>query len=185
MPSLIKKCLSMSALFIFLAISGTAFAHEGEDHRAKAAQPALSAQGKRVVVVLEDYAAAVQSGDIAKIENYVITGEGFSSLEGTFEDLGWQSYRKHMASEMPMFNDTHYTLSNIRPYVRGDMTFATMDYVMNVTIKSDQFEGGEHKLAMKGKITMVLTKQNDEWKIRHIHTSREQAKKPSAENSSH
>jgi len=172
-------------LTIFLAVIsiGNSFAHEGEDHSVKPAQPELSAQGKRVVSVLEGYAAAVQSTDIDQIENYVITGDGFSSLEGTFQDLGWQSYRKHMTDEMPMFNDTSYTLSNIRPYVRGDMSFATMDYLMNVTIKSDQFEGGEHKLAMKGKATMVLSKAKGEWKIRHIHTSREQAKKPGSSSS--
>jgi len=183
----IEKYLSAATLYVALAVSGigTAFSHEGEDHSADTAQPALSAQGKRVVSVLEGYAAAVQATDIDQIENYVVTGDGFSSLEGTFQDLGWASYRKHMADEMPLFNDTSYSISNIRPYVRGDMAFATMDYLMNVTIKSDQFEGGEHRLAMKGKATIVLSKANNEWKIRHIHTSREPAKKPGEESSSH
>jgi len=183
----IGNYLSAATLLVALAVSstGTTFAHEGEDHSADNMQPALSAQGKRVVSVLEGYAVAVQATNIDQIENYVVTGDGFSSLEGTFLDLGWASYRKHMSDEMPMFNDTSYSLSNIRPYVRGDMAFATMDYVMNVTIKSDQFEGGEHKLEMKGKATMVLSKVKDEWKIRHIHTSREQAKKPGEEESSH
>ncbi len=182
-----KKFQSAILVFVVLLFAGIhpAFSHEGEDHDAKAAQPALSAQGKRVVATLEGYAAAVQSGDIAKVENYVVTGDGFSSLEGTFQDMGWDSYRKHMAAEMPLFHDTMYQLSNIRPYVRGDMAYATMDYVMNVTIKSDKFEGGEHKLKMKGKATMVLSKSNKEWKIRHIHTAREEAKKPGSGSAPH
>ena len=183
----IDKYLLAATVLIVLAVSGVgvSFAHEGEDHSDGAAQTALSAEDKRVVSVLEGYAAAVQAADLAQIESYVITGDGFSSLEGTYLDLGWDSYRKHLADELPLFNDTSYRLSNIRPYVSGDLAFATMDYIMNVTIKSDQFEGGEHKLAMKGKATMVLSKSDNEWKIRHIHTSREQAKKPGPETSSH
>ncbi len=180
-----KKWLSTATLFATVAICSLATAHEGEDHSSDSAQPALSAQGKRVVSTLEDYAAAVQSADIAEIEKYVITTDGFSSLEGTNHDAGWQSYRKHLADELPMFNETSYSLSNIRPYVRGDMAFATMEYQMDVTIKSDRFDGGEHRVAMKGKATMVLSKSKNEWKIRHIHTSREQAMNSEAAGNAH
>ena len=181
--NLIWKILGTA--IIVLSINGAVFAHEGEVHNDEKEKPALSAQGKRIVDTLENYATAVKSGNIAEIEKYVITGDGFSSLEGTFQDLGWDSYRKHLAAELPLFHDTEYSLSNIRPYVRGDLAYATTEYIMNVTIKSDQFEGGEHKVAMKGKATIVLSKSKNEWKIRHIHTSREEPENAQEENGSH
>jgi len=116
-----EKFLLAASVLVVLVFGGmdVVIAHEGEDHSAKAEQPALSAQGKRVVEALQGYAAAYQSGDIAKIENYVVKGDGFSSLEGTFQDSGWKSYRKHLADELPLFKETSYKLSNIRPYVPG------------------------------------------------------------------
>jgi len=178
----INKYQFAVTVFIALAISsiGVSFADGDGDHShsAKSAPLSLSAQDKLVVATLEGYAKSVQSGDITKIEKYFVTDEGFTSLEGTFLDAGWASYREHLVKEMPMFNDVHYQLNNIRPYVNGDMAYAIMDTVMNITIKSDRFEGGEHKLAMKGKATMVLTKSNNEWKIRHIQTAREAEKRP-------
>gem|GEM_PF-2531087 len=182
----VRRVSNAVALIVFLAgATGVALAHEGEDHGAEVMQPALSAQGKRVVAALEGYASAYQSGDMDEIEKYVITGDGFSSLEGTYEDLGWESYRKHLAGELPLFKNTRYRLTNIRPYVRGDMAFAIMDYKMHVTIESDQFEGGKHEIEMKGKATMVLSKVKNEWKIRHIHTSRERKKKTRSGGSPH
>jgi len=184
--SLTSRFLPAASVLFALAISGThtSFAHEGEDHDAdKSAGPALSTQEKRVVAALESYAVAVESGDIAQIEKHVVTDEGFSSLEGAFMDSGWESYRKHLAGELPMFKDTTYHISNVRPYVSGGLAYATMDYSMNFTIVSDRFEGGEHAIDMKGKATMVLSKSGKEWKIRHMHTAREEAKKPAAEGS--
>lgn len=169
----------MLAVLAMLCVTlpGAAVAHEGEDHSEKPMEPALSAQGKRVVATLEGYAAAVQAADIDAMEKYVVANDGFSSLEGTFLDLGWKSYRGHMEKEMPMFKDTEYRLSNIRPYVRGDMAYATMDYTMNLTIESDKFESGRHEIRTQGKATMVLVKTRDGWKIRHIHSVRAPEKK--------
>lgn len=168
-----------------LGSAGTAFSHEGEDHNNKEMQHQLSAQGKRVVEVLEKYAAAVQAGDITEIEKYVVTDDGFSSLEGTYEDLGWASYRKHLMSELPMFHDVSYSLTNIRPYVKRKMAYATMDYAMDVTINSDKFEGGKHRLKMTGKATIILVKSKKEWKIRHMQTASSRSKKPESEKNPH
>jgi len=178
--------LTIATAVVVLAISsiGVAVAHEGEEGNAKDT-PALSPQAKRVMATLENYATAVQSGDITQIERYVVTDDGFSSLEGAYQDLGWESYRKHLAGELPMFKDTRYSMSNIRPYVSGDLAFATMDYAMDFTILGEQFEGGEHKIAMTGKATMVLSQSNNEWKIRHMHTAREEAKQPASGSNPH
>ncbi len=179
---LFSKCLLTVTALACVVISSTSvvFAHEGEDHDAKAMQPALSAQGKRVVKALNNYAAAVQASDIDAVEKYVITNAGFSSLEGASMDSGWEAARKHMAGEMPMLKDMSYSFSNINPFVRGDLAYATLDYAMGFTIESDQFEGGKHELNMKGKATVVLLKSKNEWKIRHIHTVRKEDKKPSS-----
>ncbi len=181
----IKKLLFTAAILVAMAVCSIAIAHEGEAHGDQPAQPPLSYQDKRVVNMLEKYAKAVQTANIAEIEKYFITSDVFSSLEGTSQDLGWESYRKHLAAELPMFNDTNYSLSNIRPYVSGNLAFATMDFFMEVTIKSDKFAGGQHKVEMNGKATMVLSESNNEWKILHMHTSREPANNSGAESKSH
>ncbi len=176
---------AIAVVFMALGNAGGALSHEGEKHDDKKMVQKLSAQGKRIVEMLEKYAAAVQSGDISEIEKYVVTDEGFSSLEGAFEDRGWASYRKHLEAELPMFNDMTYSLTNIRPYVKRKMAYATMDYAMKVTILSDKFEGGKHKLDMKGKATIIMVKSNNQWKIRHLHTARAKAKKPGSEKQAH
>ncbi len=164
---------------------GVVLAHEGSIHAddIEVRQLAPSAEEIRVVNALEHYAAAVESGDLEEIEKYVLTENVFTSLEGTnqedsalqedgpFLDQGWINYRKHLALELPMLNDSGYELYNIRPFVHGDLAYATMNYSMTFTIRSDQFKTGESRFTMKGKATMVLWKSDGEWKIRHRHTT--------------
>lgn len=158
-----------------LGNAGTVFAHKGEDHAKKVQK--LSVQGQRVVAVLKSYAAAVQSGTMSEVEKYVVMDEGFTSLEGTYEDKGWASYRNHLASELPLFSDMSYSFSNIRPYVKRKMAYATLDFALKATVKSDKAEGGTKQLNMTGKATFILVSVNKEWKIRHMHTVRAKAKK--------
>lgn len=174
----ITKYLCTAAAVACLAFSSsTVFAHGDEDAGANA-EIKLSAQDKRVVSMLNDYATAVQSGDIETVEKYVVTDDGFTSIDGTFLELGWKGYRKHIADEWPMYSDTRYQLSNIRPFVKGKLAYASMDFTMKVTVTSDKLEGGKRTFEMKGKATMGLIRSGNEWKIRHIHTVREAAKAP-------
>ncbi len=169
-------CIGLSG-----AGTGLVFAHEGSMHDGdvEVPQPVLGAQERDVVATLERYASAVQSRDIGEIQKYVVADDSFSSLEGAnledgvYLDLGWQNYSKHLADELPMLKDYHYTLSNIRPFVLGDLAYATMDWAMVFTIESDQFEGGKRRLTMSGKATVVMQNLDDEWKIRHRHTIRD------------
>lgn len=181
---LFKKYLTkytvVAAVFASLLVVGinSASAHEGSMHADDVVvpQPVLSAEEKNVVKMLERYALAVQSTDVEQIEKFVVADDGFTNLEGAnqedgvFLDIGWQNYRKHLADELPMLKDYRYDLSNIRPFVLGDLAYASMDWLMNFTIESDQFESGKRRLTMKGKATVVMQKLNDEWKIRHRHT---------------
>ena len=155
---------------IAVAVAAPLSAHEGEAKQDESAGSMLSEEARQVVDTLNHYAAAVQSANLQKIEEYMVTDAGFSSIEGTFTDIGWESYRDHLAPEMAMFANTQYQLSDIRPYVSGDMAYASFDYAMDVTIVSDQFEGGEHPVSMRGKGTVVLVKDGEAWKIRHLHT---------------
>ena len=155
---------------------GIAVAHEGSKHAddVVVAQPALSAEEQRVVKALENYAAAVQSGDLDEVDKHVITGDAFTSLEGdAYLDRGWPNYRKHLAEKLSSMSDYTYTFSNIRPVVHNDFAYATLDYALTFTIKSDQFKTGEGRFTMKGKATMVLVKSDNEWKIQHRHITRE------------
>jgi ketosteroid isomerase-like protein len=166
-----KISLAMFLLVLLTIVAaGPLPAHEGEAKQDESADSMLSDEARQVVDTLNHYAAAVQSANLQKIEEYMVTNAGFSSIEGTFTDIGWESYRDHLAPEMAMFANTQYQLSDIRPYVNGDMAYASFDYAMDVTIISDQFEGGEHPVSMRGKGTVVLVKDGEAWKIRHLHT---------------
>jgi len=153
-------------------------AHEGAEKQDGSVNSTLSVEARQVVDTLNHYAAAVQSANMQNVEEYMVTDAGFSSIEGTFTDIGWQSYRDHFAPEMAMFTNTQYQLSDIRPYVSGDMAYASFDYAMDVTVVSDQFEGGEHPVNMRGKGTVVLVKVGEAWKIRHLHTVTKREENP-------
>jgi len=180
---LTKEALK-SRLVIFLlgmmatGITGPLIAHEDEPDKDASADAMLSAEARQVVDTLNAYAAAVQSTNLETISDYMVTDAGFSSIEGTFTDLGWQSYRDHLAPEMAMFQDTQYQLSDIRPYVSGDMAYASFDYAMEVTVVSEQFEGGKHPVSMRGKGTVILVRDGEDWKIRHLHTVTEREENP-------
>ena len=43
-----------------------------------------------------------------------------------------------------------------------------------MTVLSDEFEGGKHPVSMRGLGTAILVQHDGGWKIRHLHTAREQ-----------
>ncbi len=147
----------------------------GDDEHGELDQVVFSEEQEAVVDALHSYAAAVEAGDMDEVERYVVMDDRFSSIEGTYVDLGWASYRDHLAPEMAMFVNTSYGYSDIRPFVSGDLAYATMGYEMSLTIMSDEFEGGEHHIQTKGQATMVLAQEGGSWKIQHMHTARQKA----------
>ena len=178
-PSLVMTFLIMLPL---AGGTGIADAHEGEDH--KPAGPLASDPDSRAVVgTLESYAQAVTSNELSRIKPLLVAGDDFSYFEGTFVNIGWQSYSEHMAPEMALFEKTSYRLSDIRPFVSGDLAYATFAWAMDVTVVSDKVEGGRHPVSMNGMGTAVLSRVDGQWKIRHLHTARAPAK--GASTSSH
>jgi len=172
-----SKYVAIATAFAGLSVVGigSVSAHEGSKHDVDTdvAPPALSAEEKKVVSMLERFAAATESKDRAKIEKYVVANDSFTSLEDDlYLDRGWKNYSKHLMDQLSGLKDYEYSLANIQPFVLGDLAYATMDWKMDFTIVSDQFEGGEHRLTMKGKGTVVLQKIDNQWKIRHRQTDR-------------
>lgn len=150
-----------------------AFGHEGEAD-APSADAAFDPQQQSVVATLTSYAEAFASADLARIETFFLRNEDFSHFEGSYPDWGWASYREHLAAELPSFSETRYMMTDIRPEVAGHLAFATFAWEMDVTVVSDQFEGGKHPVSMRGLGTAILVQQDGSWKIRHLHTAREQ-----------
>jgi len=169
------------ALALGVLLGGGPFWAHGE--QSHGADLVLSPEQSAIVQALNGYAAAVEAKDMTEIEAYVVMDDGFSYIEGTYVDLGWDSYRNHLAPEMALFENTYYEFQEVRPFVSGDLAYATMGYQMDVTIKSDQFESGEHQVNMKGQATAVLIKTEGSWKIKHMHTAR--AQEQSTPNSGH
>jgi ketosteroid isomerase-like protein len=60
------------------------------------------------------------------------------------------------------------------------MAYASFDYAMDVTVISEQFEGGAHPVSMRGKATVILVRDGADWKIRHLHTVTKREQKPDA-----
>jgi len=179
----LSKYLSTILIISCLVIGNSTIAvADGGGHEHKKADIQLTSEGEGIVTFLEEYAVAQQSKDIVAIEKFVMTDDSFTSLEGTYEDIGWASYRKHLTDELPLFNDYSYELTNIRPTVMGNVAYATMDYDTKITVLSDQFEGGKHLLTLRGKATIILVKNNGMWKISHMHTASKKSKKPDAQN---
>ncbi len=150
-----------------------ALGHEDEAD-APSADAEFEPQQQSVVATLTSYAEAFASADLARIETFFLRNEDFSHFEGSYPDWGWASYREHLAAELPSFSETRYRMTNVRPEVEGDLAFATFAWEMDVTVVSDQFEGGKHPVSMRGLGTAILVQHDGAWKIRHLHTAREQ-----------
>jgi len=171
------KLLKLLLVSVCASLVNITWGHEGEEKTSEDAI-SLSADEQKIADFLSDYAQAFASGDIQRIETFFLSDERLSYFEGTFVDRGWASYKKHLADELPVFSETRYAITDIRPGVESDLAFATFSWALDVMVVSDQFEGGKHPVSMRGVGTVVLVRDNDRWQIRHMHTAREQAAAP-------
>jgi ketosteroid isomerase-like protein len=163
---------------VVMGVFGTSAAHEGHQHApAGAADAPLSPDARSVLSTLENYAAAIESKDLSRVKPLLVAGDEFSYFEGAFANFGWRSYYEHLAPEMALFDKPSYRLTDIEPFVSGDLAFATFAWAMEVTVVSDKFEGGRHPVSMNGRGTAVLIRQAGAWKIRHLHTAQAPAKR--------
>ena len=164
-----------------VAVGGISAAHEGHDHAVSAAgNAALSADARSVVATLEDYAAAIESKDLSKVKPLWTADDEFSYYEGVEANYGWRSYYEHLAPEMASFDKPRYRLTDIEPFVSGNLAYATFEWAMEVTVVSDKFEGGRHPVSMSGRGTAVLIRQAGAWKLRHLHTAQAPARRAGA-----
>lgn len=162
-------CLILG-LLIVLVIPDHAFAHAGEESDAEA--PAnVNPEGRAVITALESFAAAFQASDVEQMRRLTSADGQFSHFEGAFADWSWESYANHLAEEMPLFTDTQYRVTNVRPTTDENIAFATYDWAMDVVVVSEKFEGGRHPVSMRGVGTVVLVRSGADWKIRHLHTA--------------
>lgn len=166
----------LAALACTLLLSGPAGAHEGEHTPAAAAAP-LTGDARAVAAVLGQYADALSANDLGRVQPLLVAGDAFSYFEGSHVNRGWQSYHDHLAPEMAMFEKPAYRITDLRPFVSGDLAYATFSWAMDVTVVSAQFEGGRHPVSMTGKGTAVLSRIAGEWRIRHLHTAQAPARK--------
>lgn len=166
---LLKILLAAACVSIVQSVSG----HEGEEKTIDN-NISLSAGEQEIADFLSAYAQAFASGDIERIETFYLNDERMSYFEGAFVDRGWESYKKHLAEELPVFSDTQYSITEIRPQVESTLAFATFSWALDVVVISDQFEGGKHPVSMRGVATAGLIRENNRWVIQHMHTAREQ-----------
>ena len=119
-----------------------------------------------VAETLKNYAAAVESKNIAEVEKYVVTSEDFTIFEGGHINWGWPDYRdNHLAPELKSFLEFQYNYEEIKARVLGDMAYATLKYNIYIKMKEREISG-------EGLATAVLLKKAGQWKIQHMHTSK-------------
>ncbi len=134
--------------------------------------PAMGSSPEEAVKqTLLNYAAAIESMDISRVEQYVVTSQGFSVFENGHINQGWTDYRDHhLAPELKMFRKIEYRYENINAHVSGGLAFATLTYRIAIELKDRSIIG-------KGLATIILQRKDDGWKILHIHTTRIPEKK--------
>ncbi len=181
-PSTLSLPIRLALAAVAVGLAGIGWAHEDDEQNAGQAVT-LSIAEQAVADRLAAYAEAFVSGDLQRIEGFFLADERLSSFEGSYADWGWASYRKHLAEELPLFSETRYRVTDVRPQVDGELAFATFAWSLDVTVVSDQFEGGKHPVSMNGIATVVLVRDGKQWKIRHIHTARAQASQGSSTHS--
>ncbi len=148
-----SRCIALVACSLLLTGAAAAMAQANADSLA-------------VVTTLHNYAAAVESKDLAQVEKYVVTNDAFTMFEGGHINWGWADYRDHhLGPELERFLSIQYAYQDIRAHVMGDMAYATLKY--RIAIKMAEREGEGEGLA-----TAILTREGGSWKIRHMHTSR-------------
>ncbi len=115
---------------------------------------------------LKAYAAAIESMDITRVEQFVVTSRDFSVFENGHVNLGWLDYRDHhLAPELKAFQSIEYRYEDINVRAADRMAFAALKYRLAIALKDRRISG-------KGLATIVLQKHPEGWKILHIHTTR-------------
>ena len=87
-----------------------------------------------------------------------------------------------MAPEMAFFEKPSYRLTEVRPFISGDLAYAIFSWAMAVTVVSDKFQRGRHPVSMNGTGTAVLSRMEGQWKSRHLHTATARARRDSTGN---
>ncbi|MBL4616123.1 MAG: nuclear transport factor 2 family protein [Robiginitomaculum sp.] len=166
-----RNLLILILTLIFgITYSAAALAGPGHDdgHSSHKEMPAMSKQQTDVVSVMKAYSAAINTEEVAVMENLVMAeGTDFTIFEGSGKNIGWADYRDHHLA--PEFANadlvfSKYEYGNIKSTVSGDMAFATFSIDIAYTYK------GEAK-TKKGQGTAVLRLVGGQWKIAHLQTS--------------
>ncbi len=151
-----KRLYSLTA--VLLMASATMLMAHGDKHEA-------------VEETLKNYAAAIASKDISKVEKYVVKDESFTVFEGGHVNNGWADYRDHhLAPELKQFDSISYEYNNIKVETDEKLAFATFKYSIAIKMK-------DRNIKAEGLGTAILVNTPSGWKIRHLHTSRSPRRK--------
>ena len=132
-----------------------------------ASAPAASAHdpAEHVREVLEQYAAAVERGDMAAITKLWANDESVTVFEGGHANYGWADYRdNHLGPELKEMKNVKYTLSDVRAKVASTTAWATFRYALSADAGGRRVEG-------VGLGTAVLERRGQDWRIVHWHSS--------------
>lgn len=128
--------------------------------------PAFSqADAEKVKETLSKYKGSLEKLDVSGTESLFVTGSQIiesGKVEGTYQDY----LAHHIGPELGDFKSFKFENYKVDVTISGDYAFAVETYNYTIALKKDNAE-----IKRKGVASSFLKKENDTWKIVHMHNS--------------
>lgn len=125
--------------------------------------PAESLSGiqKELQALLDRYASAVESAQLAEVEACMRTDEAFLSVESSFPNYGWADYNNnHLSLELGMLKDMEYKAQLVHAFGNDGLSYGVFVF------RASAVRDGQRR-AKEGMGTLVAEKIEGDWRIRH------------------
>lgn len=122
-------------------------------------------ESEKVKETLSKYKEALQKLDVTGTENLFASNSQViesGKVEGTYQDY----LAHHIGPELGDFKSFKFENYNVSVTITGDHAFAVETYNYIIVLKKDSTE-----IKRKGVASSFLKKENNTWKIVHMHNS--------------
>ncbi|WP_444922423.1 hypothetical protein ACJJID_08985 [Microbulbifer sp. CnH-101-G] len=129
---------------------------------------------KMVEKTLMNYAEGMSLLDFNKIKLATVGNSDLSVFEGPEPkpNYGWDDYQNnHLKNEFSIIKNLDYNISDTKIFISDELATATFNYKSEALLQSG--DGPEVLVGTYGIGTAVLKLDDHNWKILHLHTSRQ------------
>jgi hypothetical protein len=163
------KRLLTSIIICYLASLFTVFASDGSHTALPPKQPIkdlreLNADEQKIQRLLDLYAEAIEEKSLEKAKRAILSND-FVIIESGYPNWQWEDFRdNHLLVEMKDFSEISYQMELIAGELQEKLGFGIYAYKA-----SGKFRG--KATSISGFATALLEKDQNEWRIHHIHSS--------------